>query len=642
MSIPFFLQRILRLLIFGGKGGGGKTTCAVATALYLARHFPHETFLLVSTDPAHSLKDSLAGFSSPGNLQIMEFDARESLETFKRNHREHLRRIASCGTFLDEEDISRLLELSLPGLDELMPFLEIAGWEESGQYTGILVDTAPTGHTLRLLAVSDLVQRWLAAVNTMVAKHRYMRQRFAGTAEGDELDEFLQGLSDSIRQMEALLRDPLRCRFIPVMIPEVMSVEETAGLLDKLEELGIPVTDIVVNKLYLENDCLQCLQYVEERDRQIQTLRDLPERISRNLLWGVPLYEEEVRGLQALEAFWQGVSPLDIRTAGSSQAGPGILARPSHPENPATLPSGETRLLLFAGKGGVGKTTLACASALRLAQDWPEKKILLFSTDPAHSLADCLDVRVGSRPSQVAPRLTALAINAPAEFEALKGRYQQELEELLGVISPHLDLTFDREVMERIMDLAPSGLDEVMALTRVMELLAENRYDLFILDTAPTGHLIRLLELPELMDQWLKTMFDLFLKYRKVMRVPKVIAQMVQISKNLKQFRRLLKDSHQSALYAVTILTEMAFEETKDLIAACNRLGVPVPAIFLNLAVPECECPLCRALRKKEDQLKAKWGETFSSQHQVVVHRQGDLRGLKTLAELGHFLFRRR
>lgn len=278
---------------------------------------------------------------------------------------------------------------------------------------------------------------------------------------------------------------------------------------------------------------------------------------------------------------------------------------------------------------------------MRLAHDWPDKNILLFSTDPAHSLADCLEVRVGSRPSQVTPKLTALAINAPMEFEVLKDRYQQELEELLDVISPHLDLTFDREVMERIMDLAPSGLDEVMALTRVMELLAENRYDLFVLDTAPTGHLIRLLELPELMDAWLKTLFDLFLKYRKVMRVPKVIAQMVQISKNLKYFRRLLKDSNQSALYAVTILTEMAFEETKDLIAACNRLGVPVPAVFLNFAAPDCACPLCRALIQKEDRLKAMCSDAFATQHQVVVHRRTDPRGLQQLSKLGLALFRR-
>lgn len=639
MNRPFFLQRILQLLIFGGKGGGGKTSCAVAAALHLAAEFPGDRFLLVSTDPAHSLSDSLAGFVPPGNLRVLEFDARQSLETFKETHYEQFRRIAACGTFFDDEDIGRLLDLSLPGMDELMAFLEIAAWERAGAYSGIVVDTAPTGHALRMLATSQMAQRWLAALDAMVAKHRYMRQRFAGNSVRDELDEFIRQLAGSIERMAGLLRDSRRCRFIPVMLPEAMSVEETANLLNKLEQLGMPVTDIVVNKLCPQSDCPQCIKV---RNRQIAILGNLPDTMTRHRLWSVPLYAEEVRGGPALEAFWRGVAPLDVRTAAIRPSASGDVPGPSGPESLAPLPSGDTRLLLFAGKGGVGKTTLACASALRLAKDWPDKKILLFSTDPAHSLADCLKVRVGSTPSRVAPKLTALAINAPLEFARLKDRYRQELEELLGVFSPHFDLRFDREVMQRIMDLAPSGLDELMAVTRVMEMLAANRYDLFVLDTAPTGHLIRLLELPELMDEWLRTLFDLFLKYRKVMRVPKVIAQLVQISKNLKYFRSLLKDSNQSSLYAVTVLTEMAFEETKDLIGACKRLEVPVPAIFLNFASPQCDCPLCTVLRRKEEQLKARCSETFARQHQVVVHRQGDLRGLQKLTELGLHLFRRK
>jgi arsenite-transporting ATPase len=637
--IPFFLQQGLQLIIFGGKGGGGKTSCAMAVALHLAGQFPGDRFLLVSTDPAHSLSDSLAGSVPPGNLRILEFDARQSLENFKKIHRQRFCRIAACGTFFDDEDIGRLLDLSLPGMDEFMAFLEIAAWEREGTYSEIIVDTAPTGHALRMLGAPELAQSWLAALDAMVAKQRYMRERFAGVSIRDELDEFIRQLAGSMEKIAALLRDPHRCRFIPVMLPEAMSVAETANLLHELEEMGVPVSDLVVNKLCPRGDCPQC---VRERNRQIAILRALPETITRHRLWSVPLYAEEVRGEQALKAFWQGVALLDVRAAGTGSVDSGIVPAPSDLETPVPFPSGDTRLLLFAGKGGVGKTTLACASALRLARDWPDKKILLFSTDPAHSLGDCLKVRVGSTPSRVAPKLTALAINAPLEFERLKDRYRQELEELLGVFSPHFDLSFDREVMERIMDLAPSGLDELMALTQVMEMLAENRYDLFVLDTAPTGHLVRLLELPELMDEWLRTLFDLFLKYRKVMRVPKVIAQMVQISKNLKYFRRLLKDSSQSALYAVAVLTEMAFEETRDLIAACKRLGVPVPAIFFNLASPRCDCPLCRAVRRKEEALKARCGETFASQHQLVVPRQGDLRGLQKLTELGLHLFRRK
>ena len=121
--LSFLEDSGLRLLFFGGKGGVGKTTCAAAAALHYARRSPQGSFLLVSTDPAHSLADSLGDFHPPDNLKILEFNAQDSLETFKARHRGKLAEIAARGTFLDEEDIRRILDLSLPGLDELMALL---------------------------------------------------------------------------------------------------------------------------------------------------------------------------------------------------------------------------------------------------------------------------------------------------------------------------------------------------------------------------------------------------------------------------------------------------------------------------------------------------------------------------------------
>ena len=151
----------LRLLFFGGKGGVGKTTCAAAAALRYASRSPQCSFLLVSTDPNHSLADSLGDFHPPHNLTVLEFSAQHSVDSFKEKHRGTFAEIAARGTFLDEEDIHRLLDLSLPGLDELMALLSIAGWAESQAYDLIVVDTAPTGHTLRLLTTPDLIRTWL-------------------------------------------------------------------------------------------------------------------------------------------------------------------------------------------------------------------------------------------------------------------------------------------------------------------------------------------------------------------------------------------------------------------------------------------------------------------------------------------------
>jgi arsenite-transporting ATPase len=655
MAVPSFLyDSHLQMVFFGGKGGVGKTSSAAATALHNARNNPGDSFLLVSTDPAHSLAHSLTDLTLPGNLENIELDARQCLSGFKKKHEGDLREIAARGTFLDNEDISRFLDLSLPGLDELMAFLEISRWADDGTYDCIVVDTAPTGHTLRLLAMPELIKKWIDALDALLAKHRYMKQLFNGAYIKDELDEFLLDLSGSVKQMEALIEDPERCRFVPVMLAEELCIRETLVLLKELQRSKIPVTDIVVNRLYPENPCAVCS---DRHSHQIGALRYLSKKLSGYSLWGIPMYPQEIRGSGPLHMFWEDVSSLKIPRKTSIKDKSGIqfpvssfqfpvsnfqlpVSRTVSPvEMPGALPSSETKLLLFAGKGGVGKTTLACATAIRMAREMVPKEVFIFSTDPAHSLSACLDVRIGPRPTRLAAGLTAMEIDAQAEFETLKNQYSDELEKFLSSLSSNLDLTFDRDVMERIMDLSPPGLDEVMALTLIMEFLANDQYHVFILDAAPTGHLIRLLETPELIDQWLKVLFDLFLKYKRVFRLPKISGRMVQISKDLKRLQTLLKDPARSAVFTVTIPTQMAFEETKDLIDACGRIGIHAPVLFINLATPDSKCPLCTNLYQRESMVKEKLHQTFSQMHRTMIYHRGEPRGLEQLGELGKAIY---
>jgi arsenite/tail-anchored protein-transporting ATPase len=230
---------------------------------------------------------------------------------------------------------------------------------------------------------------------------------------------------------------------------------------------------------------------------------------------------------------------------------PAPLELPPRVEAAPPCPSPETTFLIFAGKGGVGKTTLACATALSA---WPGNsqapRFLLFSTDPAHSLAACLAAKSAPNRCASARVLTAMEIDAPGEFAALKKQYHQDLQRFLQTALANFDVPFDRQVMERMLDLSPPGLDEIMALMRVMEFLENGRYDIFILDSAPTGHLLRLLELPELVDQWLKTFFGFLLKYNLTFRFPDISQQLVRISRNLKQLRNLWRDPARAALYA--------------------------------------------------------------------------------------------
>ncbi|MBI3809520.1 MAG: hypothetical protein HY284_03560, partial [Nitrospirae bacterium] len=204
-----------------------------------------------------------------------------------------------------------------------------------------------------------------------------------------------------------------------------------------------------------------------------------------------------------------------------------------------------------------------------------------------------------------------------------------------------IDLTFDRAVMEQIMNFAPPGLDEVLALTRIVELLDQGRYDLFVLDTAPTGHLLRFLEMPGLIEEWLRTFFGLFLKYREVFRLPRISLAMVELSKRVKQFRRVLTDPDRAALVAVTIPTEMAYAETRDLVAACDRLGVGAPILFVNMVTPPSSCPTCSALRREEQSVLRRYEEAFADRHCAVVSRQkSSPRGVERLSALGQQLYR--
>ena len=187
---PVFLQADqLRLLLFDSKGGVSKTTCDAAAALHLACKHPARSFLLVSTDPAYSLTDCFADdfFVSAllENLTLRELDPQESLLRFKARHEAYLRTIDLRGIFLDEADLTHLLDLCMPCLDEIMALLEIAAWVKENRRACIVVDTAPARHTLRLLGQSAIMRQWVATLDTMLVKYRHLARLYRGTYQKD-------------------------------------------------------------------------------------------------------------------------------------------------------------------------------------------------------------------------------------------------------------------------------------------------------------------------------------------------------------------------------------------------------------------------------------------------------------------------
>ena len=183
--MSFLKNKELQFILFGGKGGSGKTTSAAATALYLAQT-TKKKILVVSTDPAPSLGDSFDVeignkiSQIKDNLWAIEFDAKELSEDFKKKNLEVIKTLVERGTYLDKEDIEIFEGLAVPGMDEVMAIIKIADLLETKQYDLIILDTAPTGHTKVLLSLPQAMENWLAVMNLMQEKHRFLKKHWKG------------------------------------------------------------------------------------------------------------------------------------------------------------------------------------------------------------------------------------------------------------------------------------------------------------------------------------------------------------------------------------------------------------------------------------------------------------------------------
>jgi arsenite-transporting ATPase len=295
----------LKLILFGGKGGVGKTTCACATALYLAEDFKT---LLFSTDPAHSLADSLGQkigdqtreVTGIKRLSALEINSEKALAKFKIEHEAQIKKIIDTGTNLDTEDTDSILALPIPGMDEVMGFKTMIDLVDEAVFDKYVVDTAPTGHALRLLSSPRLLDDWIKVMAKMRWKYRYMVATFAGKYNPDEGDDFLLTMKKTVRRIEDLLHDQNRSEFIAVTIPEDMAIAETERLISSLSKYGIKVRQLVINNVLKSDDCEFCRLKRKEQEKYIGYIRrkfgDLRTVI-------VPAQPQEVKGVAALENF---------------------------------------------------------------------------------------------------------------------------------------------------------------------------------------------------------------------------------------------------------------------------------------------------------------------------------------------------
>jgi len=630
-----------RYLFFGGKGGVGKTTAASATALYLLNQLKrNESILLFSTDPAHSLSDSLD--VKIGNrlvevkqlrgarLFAYEMDASLALERFRAANGKMLAEIAERGTLLDEDDINELLSLSLPGLDEVMSLFELSELERDGKYAHIVVDTAPSGHTSRLLRLPEVFDRAVRAMDLMGEKHRYIVAHFARRrVVADEVDIFLRDLSKRIEAVRTMLHDGGQTSFTLVTIPEAMSVLETQRYLELLREQGVPVTDLIVNRVEQEHGACE---YCRARVRtQRPWIKEISSTFSDLQIHYVPLQPREVRGIDDLKRIGKLIWTDEFEPRMTRIKNPDLKSASSVARSSFRFEA--RKIVIFGGKGGVGKTTAAAAYALALAKANPDQKLLVFSTDPAHSLSDSFG-------EEGLPNLDVMEIDPGKWFEELKQRYRSWTDELFASLSggSQMEIKFDREAMRELVELTPPGIDEIAALGTISDLLDLERYRTLILDTAPTGHLIRFLELPQVALSWIRTFMKLLLKYRDVMRANQVAEELVALSKSIKKVIALLTDPERCEFIGVAIPERMSLEETADLAKSLEKLKVPFTKLLINGLVPENDCKFCRSRRKMQEEVIGEFQARFrrrSFEIFVAPQQPNEITGPKALRE--HF-----
>ena len=595
--------------------------------------------LIVSTDPAHSLFDVLhlesrkpggprrlppgpaARVTSKvpqhppsltriptrrGGLVAVELDADRALQRWLGPRRQALRTIVARGTYLDDDDIDRFLALSLPGVDELIGLVELERLAAAAPWDDVVVDTAPTGHALRLLAMPGTLGRIAGVLDVMLAKHRFLAESLGGRYRPDTADALVAEIERESDDLGALLRDPARCSFSWLLLPEVAALEEARDGVSALEDANITVGEIIVNRVTPppSRGCVFCAaRRRSESDVIAATRAAFPGRS----LVALPDLGAEPRGVTALRAFIKLGGPVPLPPRRHHPGGP--LRLPPGPPSPRAEQHGQPwleqvapaglRLLVVAGKGGVGKTSCAAALALALAE---RGRVLLLSTDPAHSLRDILDVAAAggsiASPSRV-DTIDVVELDAQAAFARRRARYRDAVNELFDTLrgGSRFDATFDRAVVQDLLDLAPSGLDEMFGTVGVIEALFPRSggagYDVVVLDTAPTGHALRLLEMPAAALEWVHALLAILLKYRKVIGLGELGADLVEIARDLRRLQTLLREPREARAVLVTRAAEVPHLETQRLRAGLRGLGVMVSGIVVNALTP-AGCTRCR------------------------------------------------
>jgi len=468
-----FLESVPRFVMFTGKGGVGKTSLACAAAVHLAER--GERVLLVSTDPASNVAqvfgtvigNRIVPIPAVPGLDAMEIDPEQAAAEYRERIIGPVRGLLPAKELAEiTEQLSGSCTTEVASFDEFTALL--ADPEETSVYDHVIFDTAPTGHTIRLL---QLPGDWT---------------RFLDDGKGDaSCLGPLSGLAkqhSTYRHAVAALADPDRTELVLVARPQASSLGEVARTADELGKIGIHATNLVINAVlpgWAATDALS--RAVQAREQH--AMADVPAGVAGLPRDVVPLQAVNAVGVDALRALLgeqdaiadeiveglreparNGTEPDD--TAGVTWPGLGSLV--------AELSRLDHGLVMCMGKGGVGKTTVATALAVKLAL--LGKDVHLTSTDPAGRFDEALATQVPYlQVSRIDP------VKAIAEYR----------EHVMATKGATLDDDGKAQLAE---DLQSPCTEEIAVFEQFSQVVAESGQRIVIMDTAPTGHTLLLMD----------------------------------------------------------------------------------------------------------------------------------------------------
>lgn len=247
------------------------------------------------------------------------------------------------------------------------------------------------------------------------------------------------------------------------------------------------------------------------------------------------------------------------------------------------------RIILYTGKGGVGKTSVAAATACKIAGSG--KKVLIMSTDQAHSLGDSLDHKLTTEPIEVAENLYAMEIDTIEEYECAWGNLKDYMKRLLTIKSG--------ESIETEELLVFPGFEELVSLFKIKDIFDQNLYDVLIVDCAPTGETLSLLKYPEMFGEWINKLIPMKRKavkvagppVEKLLKIPmpkdKVFDEIEVLCEKLNNLRELMENKETVSIRIVTTPEKIVVNEAKRNFSYLHLYDYNVDAIIVNKIYPE-------------------------------------------------------